>query len=125
MNAKQVGERLVELCNQGKHREATDELYDPNIVSVEAGSPSPDMSAEVRGLDAVHAKGDWWNANHEVHSGKTEGPYPHHDKFAVKHVFDITPKVGPMAGKRFTMDEVAVYTVANGKIVREEFYYAM
>ncbi len=28
-------------------------------------------------------------------------------------------------GKRMAMDEVALYTVANGKIVREEFFYAM
>jgi ketosteroid isomerase-like protein len=27
--------------------------------------------------------------------------------------------------KRFTMDEAALYTVANGKVVKEEFFYTM
>ena len=29
------------------------------------------------------------------------------------------------SGKRFTMDEVGLFTVDNGKIVKEEFFYAM
>jgi ketosteroid isomerase-like protein len=51
----------------------------------------------------------------------TYGPYPHgDDRFAVRFVYDITQKP---TGRRVMMDEVAVFTVANGKIVREEFYY--
>jgi hypothetical protein len=30
-----------------------------------------------------------------------------------------------MKGKRVGMDEVGIYTVKNGKIVREEFFYSM
>ena len=30
-----------------------------------------------------------------------------------------------MAGKRTAMEEVALYTVENGRIVREEFFYSM
>ena len=33
---------------------------------------------------------------------------------------DVTPK---MTGQRVSMVEVGVYTVEDGKIVREEFYY--
>lgn len=125
MDTKQVGERLVELCNQGKNEQAVEELYDKDIVTIEAGSGSPEMPAEMRGIDAVRAKGKWWSENHEVHSSKTTGPYPHQDKFAVRHQYDVSGKAGPMAGKRFDMDEIAVYTVKDGKIVREEFYYSM
>jgi len=39
--------------------------------------------------------------------------------------YDITPKDGPMKGKRMQMDEAALYTVANGKIVQEEFFHHM
>ena len=35
---------------------------------------------------------------------------------------DVTPKA---SGERMQMDEVAVYTVKDGKIVQEEFLYAM
>jgi ketosteroid isomerase-like protein len=37
----------------------------------------------------------------------------------------VTPKAGPQKGKRMQMDEIGVYTVKNGKIVREEFFYSM
>lgn len=30
-----------------------------------------------------------------------------------------------MAGQRMSMDEVGVYAVRDGKVVREEFFYAM
>jgi len=35
------------------------------------------------------------------------------------------PKAGQMAGKRMTIDEAALYTVKDGKIVHEEFFYHM
>ncbi len=124
MDTKQVGEKLVELCRAGKNLEAVEALYDPNIVSIEAMG-SEEMPAEMRGIQAIRDKHKWWYDNNEVHSGTVEGPYPHNDRFAVRHKYDVTPKNGPMAGKRMTMDEIAVYTVRDGKIVREEFFYAM
>ena len=48
------------------------------------------------------------------------GPYPHDDRFAVRFVYDITHKPSQ---KRMVMDEVALFTVSNGKIVKEEFFY--
>ena len=38
---------------------------------------------------------------------------------------DTTPKAGPMAGKRMQFEEAILYTVRDGKIVREEFFYHM
>jgi ketosteroid isomerase-like protein len=124
MDTKEVGEKLVALCREGKNVEAVDTLYGPDIVSVEAVS-MPDMPAEMNGIDAVRGKNQWWLDNHEIHSASAEGPYPHGDKFAVKYAYDVTSKAGPMAGNRMKMDEVAVYTVRDGKIVREEFFYSM
>ena len=65
-----------------------------------------------------------WNENHQVHSAKVEGPFPHNDRFAVKFNYDVTAKDGPQKGKRFQMEEIGIYTVKNGKIVREEFFYS-
>lgn len=119
-----VGKKLVEMCKVGKMKEAIDELYSPSIVSIEAGAP-PGGSAKVEGIAAVKGKGEWWEANHEVHGGEVEGPFPHGDRFIVRFKFDVTAKAGPMAGKRFVMDEAALYTVKDGKIVHEEFFYSM
>jgi ketosteroid isomerase-like protein len=119
-----VGKKLVDMCREGKHMEAIEELYSPNIVSVEAGAP-PGGSPRTEGIAAIKSKGEWWAANHEVHKGEVEGPFPHQDRFIVRFTYDVTAKAGPMAGKRFTMDEAALYTVKDGKITHEEFFYSM
>lgn len=121
MNTLELGKRLVELCRAGKNREAQDTLYSPDIVSVEAGAP-PGQSPETRGIAAVIAKGTAWAVAHEVHGAKAEGPFPHGDRFAVVFDYDVTRRAD---GQRLRMHEVALFTVANGKITREEFFYAM
>ncbi len=120
----EVGRKLVETCKQGKFREAMEESYSPHIVSIEAGGP-PGTSPRSEGIAAVRGKADWWEKNHEIHKVNVAGPWPHGDRFIVRFTLDVTAKAGPMAGKRFTMDEAALYTVKDGKIVHEEFFYNM
>lgn len=121
MTTHEVAASLVKLCSQGKFEDAMKTLYSPEIVSMEAGAP-PGQSREAKGLAAVIAKGEWWNANHEVHSTTVEGPLVAGSHFAVTFKMDVTFK--PQS-RRFTMEEVAVYKVADGKIVYEEFFYNM
>lgn len=117
-----VGTELVDLCRQGKEHEAINKLYSPHVVSVEAGAP-PGIPRRVEGLADVVGKAEYWESNNEVHSRTVEGPYPHDDRFVVHFKYEITPKDGPMAGHRVPMDETALYTVKDGKIVHEEFFY--
>ncbi|MEO8125598.1 MAG: nuclear transport factor 2 family protein [Bryobacteraceae bacterium] len=121
MTTQEIADKLVELCSQGKFEEATTTLYSPDIVSMEAGAP-PGGSREAKGIAAVKAKGEWWVSNHEVHSAKVEGPLVAGSHFSVVFKMDVTFKP---QGRRFTMEEVAVYKVADGKIVYEEFFYNM
>jgi ketosteroid isomerase-like protein len=120
MTTLEVGQRLVSLCREGQDEQAMNTLYHPDIVTVEAAA-MPNMPQEQRGLAACHAKAKWWKENNTVHSGKIDGPFPNGDRFAVRFTYDLTPKAD---NKRTTMDEVALYTVKDGKIVREEFFYA-
>ena len=119
MTTIDVGKKLVELCKAGKNEEAMKTLYATDIVSVEAGAP-PGQSPEAHGIEAVIGKSKWWADNHEVHSAVCEGPFPHGDRFIVRFTYDVTNKP---SGKRITMDEGALFTVKDGKIVREEFFY--
>jgi ketosteroid isomerase-like protein len=121
MTTQEVADTLVRLCSAGKLDEAMKTLYSPDIVSMEAGAP-PGQSRESKGLSAALAKGEWWAANHEVHSAVVEGPLVAGSHFTVVFKFDVTFKP---QNKRFNMEEVAVYKVAAGKIVYEEFFYAM
>jgi predicted ester cyclase len=79
--------------------------------------------ARAEGLAALRGKGQWWYANHEIHGTSAEGPYVHGDQFAVRFSMDITPKTGEMAGKRMQMTEVALYTVKDGKVSEERYFY--
>ena len=121
MTTQNVADTLVKLCAEGKFQEATEQLYAENIESIEAAAP-PGGSREKKGLAAVKAKGEWWSANHEVHSVKVEGPVVAGDHFAVTFKLDVTFKP---QNKRFHMEEVAVYKVEGGKIVYEQFFYSM
>ncbi|HET6251929.1 MAG TPA: nuclear transport factor 2 family protein [Tepidisphaeraceae bacterium] len=123
--ALEVGKELVELCKGGKFLQAVETLYAQNVVSIEAGGGSKEMPARMEGLPAVVAKSKWWEANHTVHGFEVKGPWPHGDRFIVYFMMDVTPKAGPMAGKRFKMEETGLYTVKDGKVAQEEFFYAM
>ena len=124
MTTKEIANQLVALCRAGKNLEAVNTLMSADVVSVEAMG-NETMPAVMTGAAAVRGKGEWWIANHTVHSASAKGPYPNGDRFAVIFDYTITPKMGPMAGKRMRMEEVAMYTVTAGKISREEFFYDM
>ena len=121
MTTNEIGKKYVALCNEGKHEQILETLFTNDTVSVEAGAP-PGQERASKGLDAIRAKSKWWADNHIVHKAEHVGPYPHDDRFAVRFTYDITHKP---TNRRFTMDEIGVFTVKNDKIVKEEFFYGM
>lgn len=121
MSALEIGQRLVALCKEGRNLDAIDELYADDVVSVEATTP-PEGERVSTGIDAVRGKSQWWVENHEIHSASVGGPFPHgDDRFCVLFNFDITHKP---SGQRTQMEEVGLYTIVDGKISREEFFYS-
>ena len=125
MTTAEVAATLVALCRKHDFEGAMHQLYSQDIVSVEPfdpPTPTPGMTRIMKGLPAVAAKGKWWTENHTIHSFTIGDPFISTDKFAVEMSLDVTNKP---SGKRMSMKEIAVYTVANGKIVHEEFLYKM
>jgi len=115
-----VAEELVAFCRAGHNVDAINALYSRDIVSVESMG-SDTMPQTTKGLDAVRKKSEWWVANNEVHSFQVDGPFiGEGDKFAVYYNYDITSKPRK---QRAMMEEMALYTVKDGKIVREQFFY--
>jgi hypothetical protein len=96
--------------------------YSPAIVSVESAENEGAPRAS-EGLEALKAKHDWWNINMDMHGGEVEGPFLFDpDRFAVRFTMDATNR---QTGDRIQGAEIALYTVADGKIVREEFFWAV
>ena len=118
MSTQEIANRYVALCKEGRFHDCL-EFFSPDAVSVEAGGP-PGADLVATGLAAIRAKGEWWYNNHEVHKAEVFGPYPNANRFAVRFVFDITNKP---SGQRMQMDEIGLFTIENGKITREEFFY--
>ncbi|MGI8770817.1 MAG: SnoaL-like domain-containing protein [Acidobacteriaceae bacterium] len=119
MSTAEIAKDFIGLCQQGKNMEAIARYYADNIVSVESTS-GPDMPAEMKGIDAIRGKNQWWFDNHEINSAQANGPYVGEDKFAAEFIYDVTHKT---SGKRMQMQEMALYTVEGGKIVHEHFFY--
>ncbi len=119
----QIGNTLVECCNNGRETELMQNHYAQDAVSVEATAMPGMDSPEAVGLEAIQAKGEWWFNAHEVHEMKAEGPFVHgDDRFSVIFDMDVTNKE---SGQRTQMREVGTYYVNDGKIIREEFAYAL
>ena len=120
MTVEEIARDLVSLCREGKHMEAIDRHYAPDIVSIEPFSHGPELPARVEGIEAVRAKNDAWAASSVLHELRVDGPYVGEDQFAARFTMDVTPNA---TGERIQATEMALYTIRDGKIVREEFYY--
>ena len=116
MTTQDIANDLVALCKAGKFDEAGEKYWAADVLSVE---PGDDDMAEIRGLDGVRGKGAWWYANNQIHGVEVEGPYVNGDQFVVRFKMDVTPK----GGARHTMDETGLYTIRDGKIAEERFFY--
>lgn len=120
MNTQQIAERLVALCREGKYEQAQDELYAQDAVSLEMEGGQGGALGNVSGLDAIKEKGRRWADNIvEIHGGSVSDPVIADHWFSVAMGIDATYKdMG-----RVPMEEICVYQVRDGKIVREQFFY--
>ncbi|MBV2169433.1 MAG: nuclear transport factor 2 family protein [Bdellovibrio sp.] len=117
----EVGRKLVDLCKKGQNLKAVDTLYSSEIQSEEP-MEMPGMPSHMKGLEAIRRKNTDWEQSMTVHSMDVAGPFPLGDRFAVHYKYDATNK---KTGERMKGEEVGLYTVKNGKIVKEEFFYTM
>ncbi|MEL6620262.1 MAG: nuclear transport factor 2 family protein [Pseudomonadota bacterium] len=120
MSLNDIATKLVAGCRDGTAHANLSRLYAADAVSVEPVDHG--MGREAHGLEAIKGKHDWWDANFEMLGGDISDPFPHgDDRFAV--IFEIKVK-NKQNGEVSDMKEVAVYHVADDRIVREEFFYA-
>jgi hypothetical protein len=115
MTTAEIAKRVVELNKIGDHHTIYKELYAPHAVSIENWSEQPEVYT---GLEAIEKKSDaWMESVEEIHSTSCSEPLIADNSFAITFTMDITYKTMG----RIPMTELAVYTVKDGKIVKEEF----
>jgi ketosteroid isomerase-like protein len=118
MTVREVAARFHELARQEKWFEIQDELFAENVRSIEP--PSASGLPNVEGKAAVRKKGEALVSQvAEVHKSFTSEPVVGGSFFAVGRELDMTMRgVG-----RTQMNEVMLYEVKDGQIVREQFFY--
>ena len=119
MNTQEVADKLVKYCRQGQNLEAIDELYSDSIVSVEPkGSPAELTEGKVNVVEKTRG---FFKSVEEVHSGFVSDPIVCGNHFTISMGNDITFK----GQGRMNMEEIGVYEVKEGKIVKEHFFFSM
>ncbi len=118
MTTQEIANRFHTLAQTGQWNTIYEELYHRDAESIEP--PAAQGLQSVKGMDQIHAKGKAWEATIEaVHGGYTNAPQVAGNFFTCTMGFDATFK----GRGRMQMDEVALYEVKDGKIVKEQFFY--
>lgn len=118
MTTQEVADRFNELAQSGNWQQIQSELFSEDAVSIEP-EHSPGMKT-VQGIEAIRQKGaEFGQMVEEMHGGYTKEPQVAGNHFSVAMGMDVTMK----GMGRMSMDEIAVYEVKDGKIVKEQFFY--
>lgn len=112
-----IAKDFAALCKAGQMDEAGEKYWAANVVSLEA--MEGDM-ARAEGVEALRAKGAWWYGAHEIHSIDVGEAQVNGNQFLLRFSMDVTVKE---TGERVQMDEHGLYTIIDGKIAEERFFY--
>ena len=120
MTINEIAQKLVEYCRKGDWEAAFRDLYSPEARSIEpAGGPWPEVAS---GMAEIEAKGQQFNQMVEAfHGVEVTEPIVAGNHFSIGMTMDVTYKGMP----RTKNSEICVYEVANGKIVKEQFFYPL
>lgn len=115
MTTKEIADRTVALNRANQHTTCYDELYAADAVSIENWNG---VAERYEGLEAIRVKAEkWMESVVEVHSVSCSEPLVSDSSFAITYTMDVTYKeMGHISAT-----ELAIYTVKDGKIVKEEF----
>ena len=120
-DSMQVGKELADLCRQGKVKEAIETLYSPDIVSIEAETQGT-MPRRIQDLGCRSRQEQM--VGEEPRTARRHGRGPMAARRSLHRAIQVRRHGQEQArwqARRMNIDETALYTVANGKVVQEEF----
>lgn len=119
MTIQELAAKLANYCRNGQFETALKELYADDTVSIEP-FPTPGFEKETKGKEACFAKAELFNSMvEEVHAIAVSEPLITENIIAFTLDMDLTMK----EKGRTKMNELCVYTVKDGKIIAEQFFY--
>jgi hypothetical protein len=115
---EEVVSRFRELAGQEKWFEIQDELFSDNVRSIEPLN-APHLKTAEGKVNVRRKAEEFVNRILEVHNVHTSDLICGSGHFAVGRVMDLTVEgIG-----RLKMEEIMLYTVQDGMIVSEQFFY--
>lgn len=119
MTTQEVADRYYELIQKGQSETILNELYSPEIISLEPENDS-NVPRCVEGITACKQKEQqFFEQIEEMHGGFCGVPIASNYHFACVMGMDVTYK-----GKaRRQKNQIGVFEVENGKIVKEQYFY--
>ena len=118
MTTKEVANRINELFKENKFDQVQNELFSEDCESIEP-SQAPGLKS-VKGMAAIKQKAkDFNNSVEEMHNGWCSEPIVGGNSISVAMGMDATMK----GMGRIKMEEICIYEVKDGKIVKEQFFF--
>lgn len=119
MTTEEIAKKLIAYCKEGQWEQAYKELYSPNIKSME---PTAEGGWDtVEGMDGLAKKAEQWhNMVSGFHSSEISEPLVADNYITCVMKTNLTFKG---QNEPTQMDEICLYTVKDGKIVVEQFFY--
>jgi hypothetical protein len=90
------------------------------VTSIEPYDLLDGIAAKISGIEAVRAKTVRWLGSRRVHDVSIDGPFVTGNQFAVFLDMIIAD---PRNGANQPFSEIAVFTVCEGRIIEERFFY--
>jgi hypothetical protein len=121
MTTQEIATRYQEMMTQRKFVEIQDTFYHQDVVCQEMEKAAAmGMAVNTNGLEAVKAKGIARRATIEtLHSYSCSEPLVAGEFFSVVLKQELTYKGKP----RLSIEEIGIFQVKDGKIVKEQFFY--
>ncbi|WP_160114766.1 SnoaL-like domain-containing protein [Aquimarina sp. AU474] len=117
MKIQEIANSLVDLLRQKKFLDAQVQLFTIDAISLE---PELYKQRSVFGLDAMIIKEKRFLSNIKKWNHFTiSEPLLSLDHFTIHMITDVTLK----NEERIHIDEIIVYEVESGKIIKEQFFY--
>lgn len=116
-----IAGEFTAMLRAGLFGEAGEKFWAANVVSIEPIVPAGMVPALVSGKAAARAKATAWFAASRIDELCIDGPFVTGDQFAL---FIDMAIVDRASGAATPFTEIALYTVRDGEIAEERYFYA-
>jgi len=120
MTTQEVADKFDQLAQSNQWDKIQDELYSEDAESIEPPNAAMSGLKNVKGREALKQKAKEFNEMvEEMYGGFCSKPVVGGNFFSVAMGMDAKFK----GMERMNMDEVCVYEVKDGKIIKEQFFF--